>query len=101
MQSRMAGLMLDKAAQSQKGEIFQKGKKGKPKPCISKTNLINLEGIPRTKITQTINHTTQLRVTKPLLWFSTIHLPITKHRQYRHAYLSQTISQALQGIITL
>ena len=53
-----ARLILEKVIQSQKCAIFQKRKKVKPKPCTSRTNLINLGGIPHTKTTQTINHIT-------------------------------------------
>ena len=89
MQSRMARLTWEKVAPNQKGAIFQRRKKAKPKPYTNKTNPINPGDTPHTKITQTISPITQTRVIKHLPWFLTIHLPITKHKLYKHTYLSK------------
>ena len=101
MQSKMAELIQEKAVLSQKKAIFQEKMKASPQLYTSKTTPTNLGGILHTKTTQIISHITQFRVIKHLLWFPTIHLPITKHKLYQHTYLSQTVSQALQGLTTL
>ena len=80
---------------------FSRKKKVKPKHCINRTNPINPEDTPCTKTTRTINRITQLRVIKHLPWLLITHPLLTKHRPYKHANRLQTISQALQGIITL
>ena len=87
-QSRMTRLILKKAASSQNGAILRKRKKAKPKPYINRTNLTSLKDISHTRTTQTTNRIIRLRVIKPLLWFFTIHLPITKHKECKHIYQS-------------
>ena len=50
---------------------------------------------------RTTNRITQLRVIKPLLWFFTTAVSITRYKLYKHAYLSQTVNQALHGLTIL
>ena len=99
--SRMAGSIPEKAAPCQKRAISQGRKKVKPKPYTSRISPINPKDTHHTKTTRTINRITQLRVIKHVRWFLIIHHPITKHKLPKHDYPSQTISQTLQGLITL
>ena len=101
MQSKMVRLIQEKIGLNQKGATFRRKKRVKPNPYTNRTNLTNPKGIPRTRTTQTTNHITRLWVIKHIQWFLIIPLPITKHKLYKHAYPSQTISQALQGLTTL
>ena len=101
MQSRMARLTWEKIASNQKGAIFQRRKKAKPKPYIDRIGPINRGDTPHTKIIQTISPITQPRVIRHLPWLPTLHLPITKLRLYKHVNQLQTASHTLQGIITL
>ena len=59
---------------------FPKKKEGEAQALYQQNQSINLGGIRHTRTTRTINHITQFRVTKHLLWFPTIHLLITKHK---------------------
>ena len=101
MQSRTVGLILEKVAPKQKRAIFQRKKKVKPKPHISKTNPINPGDTPHTRTTQIINHIPHPRVNKRLPWLLIIHPPITRHMLYKDTYLLQTTNQALQEPTTL
>ena len=97
----MAELIWEKAVPSQKEVIFQGKRKVRPRLYTNKTNPTNLEGIFHTKTTQIISHITQFRVIKLLPWLFITHPPLTKHNQYRPAYLLQIANQTLQGSITL
>ena len=91
---------LGEVVLNQKGIVFQRRKKAKPKPCTNKTHPINPGDTLHTRTTRITSHTTQLRVIKLLLWLHIIHPP-TKHKPYKHANQFQIANQTPQGIITL
>ena len=71
---------------------FLKKKEGETQALYQQNNPINLKDTPHTRTTQIINRITQLRVIKCLLWFLITHLPIIKHKLYKHAYLFRTVN---------